>query len=87
MGVRCESVSYDKDKAVIEATILVERESQKGIVVGAGGSMVRRVGIEARKDLEWLLGVRVYLDLNVRVQPEWRRDIGEVRRLGYAAGD
>ena len=87
VGVRCESVSYDKDKAVIEATILVERESQKGIVVGAKGSMVRKVGTEARKDLEWLLGVRVYLDLNVRVQPEWRRDIGEVRRLGYAAGD
>ena len=87
VGVRCESIEYGKDNAVIEVTILVERESQKGIVVGSGGSMVRKVGIEARKHLEYLLGVNVYLDLNVRVQPEWRRDIGEVRRLGYAAGD
>lgn len=87
VGVRCESIEYEGDHAVIEATILVERESQKGIVVGSGGSMVRKVGTEARKDLEYLLGVSIYLDLTVRVQPEWRRDIGEVRRLGLAAGD
>ena len=87
VGVRCDSIEYGKDHAVIEVTILVERESQKGIVVGSKGSMIRKVGIEARKDLEYLLGVNIYLDLNVRVQPEWRRDIGEVRRLGYAAGD
>lgn len=87
IGVRCDSIEYEKDHAVIEVTILVERESQKGIVVGSGGSMVRKVGTEARKHLEYLLGVNIYLDLNVKVQPEWRRDIGEVRRLGYAAGD
>ena len=87
VGVRCDSLTYEKDSAYIEVTILVERESQKGIVVGSGGSMVKKVGTEARRDLEYLLGVRIYLDLNVRVQPDWRRDIGEVRRLGYAAGD
>ena len=87
VAVRCDSIEYEGDHAVIEATILVERESQKGIVVGKGGSMVRTVGMQARKDLEWLLGVNLYLDLTVRVQPEWRRDIGEVRRLGLAAGD
>ena len=87
VAVRCDSIEYEGDHAVIEATILVERDSQKGIVVGKGGSMVRTVGTQARKDLEWLLGVSIYLNLTVRVQPEWRRDIGEVRRLGLAAGD
>lgn len=87
VAVRCDSIEFEGDHGVIEATILVERESQKGIVVGSGGSMVRKVGMEARKDLEWLFGVNIYLDLTVRVQPEWRRDIGEVRRLGLAAGD
>jgi GTP-binding protein Era len=65
----------------------VEREGQKGIVVGAGGSMIKRVGIEARKDIERWLGCRVYLDLNVRVAPLWRRDANEIRRLGYSSED
>ena len=88
IGVVCDEFAYAKDgHASIAATILVEREGQKGIVVGAGGKMIKHVGIEARKDIERLLGCKVFLDLAVRVQPEWRRDANEVRRLGYTSED
>lgn len=88
VGVLCDGIDYARDgHASVRATILVEREGQKGIVVGAGGRMVRRVGTEARRDIERLLGCKVYLDLRVRVQPAWRRDAGELRRLGYAEED
>ena len=65
----------------------MEREGQKGIVVGRGGSMIKRVGIEARRDIERLLGRKVYLELTVRVAPQWRRDEREIRRLGYGVED
>ena len=88
VGVRCDSISYAKDgHASVAATILVERAGQKGIVVGKGGSMIKRIGMAARKDVERLLGCKVYLDLNVRVQPKWRRDRSEIARLGYDAGE
>lgn len=84
VGVLCDEISYAKDgHASITATILVEREGQKAIVVGRGGSMIKRVGIEARRDIERLLGCKVFLDLTVRVAPQWRRDEREIRRLGY----
>lgn len=88
VGVRCDSLEYAKDgHASITATILVEREGQKGIVVGHGGSMIKKIGSEARPEIERLLGCKVYLELNVRVQPQWRRDRNEIRRLGYDAGE
>ena len=88
VGVICERLDVAKDgHASAEATILVEREGQKGIVVGRGGSMIKRVGIEARRDIERLLGRKVYLELTVRVAPQWRRDEREIRRLGYGVED
>jgi len=88
IGVRCEDIEYaDDGHASITATILVEREGQKGIVVGHGGAMIKRVGIESRRDIERLLGCKVYLDLSVRVQPQWRRDANEIRWLGYGSED
>ena len=88
VAVTCEDINWAKDgHASVAATILVERESQKGIVIGSGGSMVKRIGTEARADLERILGANVYLDLEVRVRPQWRRDANEIRRLGYDAGD
>ena len=65
----------------------MERAGQKGIVLGKGGQMIKRVGIEARRDIERLLGCKVYLDLTVRVAPAWRRDEREIRRLGYSSED
>ena len=88
VGVLCESLEYaDDGHASIEATILVERSGQRGIVLGKGGQMIKRVGIEARRDIERLLGCKVFLDLTVRVAPAWRRDEQEIRRLGYSSED
>jgi GTP-binding protein Era len=68
----------------IFARVLVERESQKGILVGKRGSMIKKIGAEARKEIEAALGRRVYLDLHVKVRPKWRTNPAELRRLGYA---
>ncbi len=67
---------------VVRARLWTETESQKGILVGAGGKMVRAVGTAARKEIEALLGRRVHLDLTVRVRRGWRRDEGLLDRLG-----
>ncbi|MEJ7716705.1 MAG: GTPase Era [Thermoleophilaceae bacterium] len=66
----------------IRAVVWTETESQKGILIGTGGSMVRAVGTAARKQIEALLGRRVHLDLGVRVRRSWRRDEGLLDRLG-----
>jgi GTP-binding protein Era len=67
---------------VVRARVWAETESQKGILVGAGGKMVRAVGTAARKEIEGLLDRRVHLELNVRVRKGWRRDEGLLDRLG-----
>jgi GTPase len=67
---------------VVRARVWAETESQKGILVGAGGRMVRAVGTAARKEIEQLLDRRVHLELNVRVRKGWRRDEGLLDRLG-----
>ncbi len=67
---------------VVRARVWAETESQKGILVGAGGRMVRAVGTGARKEIERMLGRRVHLELNVRVRKGWRRDEGLLDRLG-----
>ncbi len=66
----------------IFASILVDRESQKPIVVGKGGEMVKRIGTEARHDLEQMLGGRVYLELHVKVRPDWREDARILDEIG-----
>lgn len=67
----------------IGAIIYVEKESQKGIIIGKGGERLKEIGILARQDIEKLLGCKVYLELWVKVQPHWRRDPVALRRLGY----
>ncbi len=68
---------------VIHATIHVERDSQKGIVIGKGGRVLKEAGQRARADLEGLLGARVYLDLHVTVDKNWTKDPQALRRFGY----
>lgn len=68
----------------LHCTIVVERESQKAIVVGKGGSMVKQIGVAAREDLERFFGTRVFLDLHVRVAADWREDERVLRELGVA---
>ena len=84
VAVEIEEMSPRPDELIyIRAVVYVERESQKGIVVGAGGRLLKQVGQEARKDIESLLGSRVYLDLWVRVKKDWRRRDGALRQFGY----
>jgi GTP-binding protein Era len=69
-------------RKVVRAAILVETESQKQIVVGKGGSMVRGIGTKARPEIEAILGHKVFVDLQVKVRPRWRRDEAVLERLG-----
>ncbi len=88
VGVLCDDIEWARDgHASIRATVLVEREGQKGIVVGHGGAMIKKIGTQARVDIERLLGCKVFLSLEVRVRPQWRRDVNVIRRLGYDAGE
>jgi GTP-binding protein Era len=77
------SVEIDEitDK-VVRANVLVETDSQKQILVGKGGSMIREIGVRARPEVELLLGHKVFLELHVRVRPKWRRDDAILERLG-----
>ena len=70
----------------IRATIFVERESQKGIVIGARGSLLKRIGLEARQDIENLTGGGVFLDLWVKVQADWRNKSKMLKEFGYKEG-
>jgi GTP-binding protein Era len=83
IAVQVEGMEREGDLTRVEAWVLVERESQKGIVIGKGGSMLKRIGTQARQELEMLLGGRVFLDLRVKVQREWQRDPVALTRLGY----
>ncbi len=67
---------------VVRADVLVETESQKQIVIGKGGAMVREIGKRARPEIELVLGHAVFLDLRVKVRPRWRRDVALLERLG-----
>jgi GTP-binding protein Era len=69
-------------RTVVEARLICETESQKGILVGRGGAMVKAIGTAARPGVEALLGTDVYLEVRVRVRPHWRRDSAELDRLG-----
>jgi GTP-binding protein Era len=72
----------DIPRVDIYATIVVERPSQKGIVIGKGGSMLKHIGTKARKDIQRLLGCRVHLDLHVKVQDKWTTNPRHLRELG-----
>jgi GTP-binding protein Era len=75
---RSEELTY------ISANVFVERDSQKGIILGHQGAMIKRIGQDARREIQDLLNTRVYLELWVKVKKKWRRDEQELRRLGYA---
>jgi GTPase len=80
--VHVEEVEERDDLTAVRALVWVETESQKGIVIGAGGRMVKAIGTAARRELERWLGRRVHLDLAVRVRRRWRADEGLLDRLG-----
>ncbi len=70
------------EEKAVRASILVETESQKQIVVGRGGAVVKEIGVRARPEIEALLGHQVFLELKVKVRPKWRRDAAALERLG-----
>ena len=84
-AVTIESFEDEKDAKLlkIEATIHLERVSQKGIVIGKNGSKLKQIGTRSRAQIERLLGAKVYLKLFVRVQKNWRKDTKAIRRFGY----
>jgi GTP-binding protein Era len=67
----------------IRATIYVEREGQKGILIGKGGATIKKIGTQARQELETILGTKVFLELMVKVQPNWRQNSSIVRQLDW----
>jgi GTP-binding protein Era len=73
--------------AYVEATVFVERESHKGIVIGKGGAMLKRIGTDARRKIEEMSGRKLFLDLRVKVLPGWRNREDALRRLGYVIKD
>lgn len=84
VGVRVdEFAERDNGMLYIAATIFVERESQKGIVIGEGGKMLKQIGSAARKEIEEMGGRAVFLELRVKVLKDWRNDENALRRFGY----
>jgi GTP-binding protein Era len=87
-SVHCEVEEYREAKVpvYIRVTLYVERDSQKGILIGRSGAMVREISRRARLSIESLIGAPVYLDLWVKVLPNWRRNVSTLERLGYSFG-
>ena len=67
----------------MDVTIFCEKASHKGIIIGKKGAMLKQIGSEARKDMEWMLGARVNLQLWVKVRDDWRNSPGALKELGY----
>lgn len=87
VAVEVEEWEEKEQRTYIRMSINVERESQKGILIGAGGAMLKRIGAAARQDIERLIGRAVYLDLWVKVRPNWRDDPSALGWLGYRLKD
>ena len=77
----------DDEKVLIQATIVVERSSQKGIIIGKGGKMLKEIGTRARKEIEFMLGDKVFLELWVKVQPNWKDRQVDLKAFGYRQDD
>lgn len=84
VAVEIDEFREAQEPVYIRAVIYVERASQKGIVIGAGGRTIRALGEVARAKIEALLGAHVFLELHVKVMPKWRRRAASLKRLGYA---
>jgi GTP-binding protein Era len=85
IGVGIDKMQMRPDGKLMDvwATIYCERESHKGIIIGRGGKMLKRIGSEARKDIEWLLDVQVNLQLWIKVKEDWRNRQQMLNELGY----
>ncbi len=84
-AVEIDEWNEEEDRVYIKAIIYVERDSQKGIIIGKGGEKIKKVGMLARKDIEKRLNKKVYLDLWVKKKEGWRRDRNFLKRIGYVS--
>jgi len=84
-SVEIDTEEFEEEEKIIRmrSVIMVERESQKGIIIGHKGHALKRVGIEARKDLETFFGKQVHIELYVKVNKNWRSSDRELKRFGY----
>lgn len=85
IAVVIEKIDRDENRGLVDvaATIVVDRDSQKGIVIGKKGALLKEIGTKARHDIEMLLGSKVYLELWVKVQKDWRNKPGQLREFGF----
>ena len=83
VAVVIEEIEREEGLVTVHATLVVERDSQKGIVIGKDGQTLKTIGSRAREEMEGLLGAKVYLDLRVKVFKEWQRDPKALERLGF----
>ena len=83
IAVVVEDIEREEGLTRVPATIIVERDSQKGILIGKGGETLKTIGSRARRDMELLLGTKVFLELRVKVLKEWQRDPKALQRLGF----
>ena len=85
VAVQVDEMTEREEEGIIDiqASIYVEKDSQKGIIIGAGGQMLKKIGAQARHEIEGILGRRVYLGLWVKVRKSWRKDKEALRRFGF----
>jgi len=83
IAVYMDNIEWEAKPIHIQASIIVEKDSQKGIVIGAGGKRIKLIGVKARDDIEHLLKQHVYLELQVKVQEGWRDDLDSLKKFGY----
>ncbi|MCB0435983.1 MAG: GTPase Era, partial [Mangrovimonas sp.] len=88
-SVEVETEAFQEDDKIIriQSVIMVERDSQKGIIIGHKGSALKKVGVEARKDLELFFDKQIHLELYVKVNKNWRSNVKQLKRFGYDQKD
>lgn len=87
IAIYMENIDWESNPITIQASIVVEKDSQKGIVIGAGGKRIRSIGTKARRDIEHLLSKHVYLELFVKVEEDWRDNESSLKKYGYKKED
>jgi GTP-binding protein Era len=83
IAVMVEELEEGEGLTKVHASLIVERDSQKGIVIGKGGETLKTIGTRAREEMELVVGRKVFLDLRVKVLKEWQRDPKALQRLGF----
>lgn len=87
IAIYMDNIDWESNPITIQASIIVEKESQKGIVIGAGGKRIRSIGTKARRDIEKLLGKHIYLELFVKIEEDWRDNESSLKKFGYKKED